>query len=143
MTLHPRTQTPSISLTPEPRRSTITSSPSRSWHSLSPSRNPCADPSQRQPPLQSLCSSSLSRPRTVAPSSSTRRPHHHHQQRRAPSSLPLLPPRAELIPFTEDLSWGGVFSDRHRRRRSRSQSSEQRAALRFQIWSTSEKKKEF
>ncbi|KAJ8616136.1 hypothetical protein MRB53_035508 [Persea americana] len=54
-------------------------------------------------PLQSLCSSSLSRPRTVAPSSSTRRPHHHHQQRRAPSSFPLLPPRAELIPFT-----GGV-----------------------------------
>ncbi|KAJ8639914.1 hypothetical protein MRB53_016608 [Persea americana] len=29
------------------------------------------------------------------------RPHHHQQQRRAPSSLPLLPPRVELIPFTE------------------------------------------
>ncbi|KAJ8649224.1 hypothetical protein MRB53_002247 [Persea americana] len=28
------------------------------------------------------------------------RPHHHHQQRKAPSSLPLLPPRAELISFT-------------------------------------------
>ncbi|KAJ8641910.1 hypothetical protein MRB53_018604 [Persea americana] len=46
------------------------------------------------PPLQSLWSSSLSRPRTVAPSSSTRRPHHH---------LPLLPPHAKLIPFTGDL----------------------------------------
>ncbi|KAJ8630281.1 hypothetical protein MRB53_023604 [Persea americana] len=71
-------------------------------------RNPIATESESQrhthlrgsSPLQSLCSSSLSCPRAVAPSSSTRRPHHHHQQRKAPSSLPLLPPRAELISFT-------------------------------------------
>ncbi|RWR95022.1 hypothetical protein CKAN_02434300 [Cinnamomum micranthum f. kanehirae] len=88
------------SLTSEPRRSTITSSPSRS-PSLSLHLATLAQTHLRgSPALQSLCSSSLSRPRTVAPSSSTCRPHHHHQQRRAPSSLPLHPPSAELIPFT-------------------------------------------
>ncbi|KAJ8639530.1 hypothetical protein MRB53_016224 [Persea americana] len=68
-----------ISLTPEPRRSTITSSPSRSWPSLSPSRNPLHRPISEAVPLSNLSALHLS-------------------HARGPS--PLLPPRADRTTTT-------------------------------------------